>query len=45
MVRKLITIPPQTNILNALKVMRNNSIRHLPVVDGGNLVGFVTEGD
>jgi acetoin utilization protein AcuB len=45
MVRKLITIPPQTNILNALKVMRDNSIRHLPVVDGGNLVGFVTEGD
>ncbi len=45
MVRKLITIPPQTNILNALKVMRNNSIRHLPVVDEGNLVGFVTEGD
>ena len=45
MVRKLVTIPPQTSILNALKVMHNNSIRHLPVVDGGNLVGFVTEGD
>ena len=45
MVRKLVTIPPQTSILNALKVMRNNSIRHLPVVDGGNFVGFVTEGD
>jgi len=28
-----------------MEVMRNNSIRHLPVVDGGNLVGFVTEGD
>ena len=45
MVRKLVTIPPQTSILNALKVIRNNSIRHLPVVDGGNFVGFVTEGD
>ena len=45
MVRQLVTIPPQTSILNALKVMRDSSIRHLPVVDGGNLVGFVTEGD
>jgi acetoin utilization protein AcuB len=45
MVRKLITIPPQTSILSALKLMRNHSIRHLPVVDGENLVGFVTEGD
>lgn len=45
MVRKLVTIPPNTSILKAMEVMRNNSIRHLPVVDGGNLVGFVTEGD
>jgi acetoin utilization protein AcuB len=45
MVRRLVTIPPNTSILKAMEVMRNNSIRHLPVVDGENFVGFVTEGD
>jgi acetoin utilization protein AcuB len=45
MVRKLVTIPPDTSILKAMEVMRKNSIRHLPVVDGGKFVGFITEGD
>jgi len=45
MARKLVTIPPNISILKALEVMRKNSIRHLPVVEKGNLVGFVTEGD
>ena len=45
MVRKLVTIPPNTSILKAMEVMRKNSIRHLPVVDGRKFVGFVTEGD
>ena len=45
MVRRLVTIPPNTSILKAMEVMRKNSIRHLPVVDGDNFVGFVTEGD
>jgi acetoin utilization protein AcuB len=45
MVRKLVTIPPNTSILKAMEVMRKNSIRHLPVVEGGKFVGFVTEGD
>ena len=45
MVRKLVTIPPNTSILKAMEVMRKNSIRHLPVVEGDVFVGFVTEGD
>jgi len=45
MVRKLVTIPPNTSILKAMEVMRKHSIRHLPVVDGNDFVGFVTEGD
>ena len=45
MVRKLVTITPNTSILKAMVVMRKNSIRHLPVVDGDDFVGFVTEGD
>ena len=45
MVRKLVTISPNTSILKAMEVMRKNSIRHLPVVDGKDFVGLVTEGD
>jgi acetoin utilization protein AcuB len=45
MVRRLVTIGPNTSILKAMEVMRKNSIRHLPVVEGDNFVGFVTEGD
>ena len=45
MVRKLVTIGPDTSILKAIEVMRKNSIRHLPVVEGNEFIGFVTEGD
>jgi acetoin utilization protein AcuB len=45
MVRKLVTIGPNTSILKAMEVMRKNSIRHLPVVEGDDFIGFVTEGD
>ena len=45
MVRNLVTISRSTSILKAMELMRKNSIRHLPVVDGENLIGFVTEGD
>jgi len=45
MSRKVVTIPPHTSILRAMEVMRKNSIRHLPVVQAGELVGLVTEGD
>ena len=45
MSRKVVTIPPETPILRAMEVMRENSIRHLPVVEGEDIVGLVTEGD
>jgi acetoin utilization protein AcuB len=45
MVRKLVTIPPNTSILKAMEIMRKHSIRHLPVVDGEKFMGFLTEGD
>jgi acetoin utilization protein AcuB len=44
MSRKVVTIPPHTSILRAMEVMRENSIRHLPVVNGADFVGLVTEG-
>ncbi len=45
MIRKVVTIPPGTSILRAIEVMHEKSIRHLPVVEDGKLLGLVTEGD
>lgn len=38
----VITIPSDTLITDAQKIMQQNNIRRLPVVDNGKLVGIVT---
>ena len=40
-----ITVEPQTGVLDALGLMTRRRIRHLPVVDSGAVVGFVSIGD
>ena len=40
-----ITVAPTDPVLGALSLMTQRRIRHLPVVDGGRLVGFVSIGD
>lgn len=40
-----ITVSPQTDVLEALGLMTRRRIRHLPVVDGTAVVGFVSIGD
>lgn len=40
-----ITIEADTDALKALSLMTRRRIRHLPVVDGGAMVGFVSIGD
>ena len=49
-VRELMTAPaisvrPDESVLSALALMTRRRIRHLPVLDGGRLVGFVSIGD
>lgn len=39
------TVSPQEPVLGALSLMTRRRIRHLPVVDGDRLVGFVSIGD
>lgn len=46
MTRKVLTIDPDQPILEAKEMMKENGIRHLPVVDGENrLLGIVTDRD
>ena len=45
MARKLITINPRANVLDALNLLHQNNIRHLPVVAGDDFAGFVSEAD
>ena len=45
MVKKLVTIDKDASISKAIRLMKQHSIRHLPVVQGTELVGWVTEGD
>lgn len=40
-----ITVAPQTGVLEALSLMTRRRIRHLPVVDGDRVIGFVSIGD
>ncbi len=45
MAKKPVTIGKDSGIQEAIDLMKQHSIRHLPVVDDGNLVGLVTQGD
>lgn len=40
-----VTVSPATGIMEALALMTRRRFRHLPVVDGGRMVGFVSIGD
>lgn len=40
-----ITVTPETPVLLALSVMTRRRVRHLPVIEGGAMVGFVSIGD
>lgn len=40
-----ITVGPQDSVLGALSLMTRRRIRHLPVIEGGALIGFVSIGD
>jgi len=41
----VITATPENNGIEAVDIMHRNNIRRLPVVDGGKLVGIVTQKD
>ena len=45
MTKDLITVDPGTSLRDAARIMTEKWIRHLPVLDGGKLVGIVSQRD
>jgi acetoin utilization protein AcuB len=45
MTKNPITVDSETLVLDAQRIMKENNIRRLPIVDKGNLVGIVTQHD
>ena len=45
MTRDVLTVTPETSLSEVREIMRRRSIRHLPVVRDGLLVGLVTDRD
>ena len=43
MIKEPVTVTQETNILEAMKLMRSNKIGCLPVVNGEELVGLISE--
>ncbi len=45
MTSELITIEPNDSVNECMNLMTNNRIRHLPVLENGQLVGIISIGD
>jgi len=45
MIEKPITVTQETNIMDAMKLMKEHKIGCLPVVNGDELVGLISEQD
>lgn len=45
MTRQVITLPQSASLYDAQQLMKQHSIRHLPVCDGQQLTGLITQSD
>lgn len=45
MTKKVLTVPPDDDLEDAVKTMIDNDVKRLPVVDNNKLVGILTDGD
>lgn len=39
------TMPPGRSAIEALRLMQDGGFRHIPIVDGGRVVGVISRGD
>ncbi len=45
MAREMVTVSPDDTVENCMRLMTEQRVRHLPVVEGPNLVGIISIGD
>jgi|SwirhisoilCB2_FD_contig_31_33110576_length_740_multi_4_in_0_out_0_2 Predicted signal-transduction protein containing cAMP-binding and CBS domains len=45
MTSPVLTVGPETKVVDGMQIMTTNKIRHLPVVENGELMGVVTLGE
>lgn len=45
MTTKLITVEPATTVTDCMEIMTEKRVRHLPVLDDGELIGVISIGD
>ena len=45
MTRDLVVMRPSSSVVDAMRVISEKRIRHIPVVEGGEVVGVVSQGD
>ena len=45
MTSELHTVAPDTTVVDCMGIMTDMKVRHLPVIDGGDLVGVISIGD
>ena len=41
----MVTVQPETDLAEAMRLMTERRVRHLPVVEGGKVVGVISIGD
>ena len=45
MTSQLLTVTPSDNVIECMRIMTEKRVRHLPVLEGTNLVGILSIGD
>jgi CBS domain-containing protein len=45
MIKQVLTVNPSTSITECMRTMTDRRVRHLPVLDGSNLIGILSIGD
>ena len=45
MTAQLLTVTPSDNVIECMRIMTEKRVRHLPVLEGTNLVGILSIGD
>ena len=45
MTAQLLTVTPNDNVIECMRIMTEKRVRHLPVLEGTNLVGILSIGD